>query len=116
MQREYYVYIMTNRSGTLYTGMTNHLVARVRQHKDATGRSFTARYKLDRLVYYESTPDVNVAISREKEIKGWIRQKKIALIASMNPKWLDLSEGWYEDDPSPQVRGGSLDSSAIASE
>src|SRR5947209_4976065 len=98
MPREYYVYIMTNRSGTLYTGMTNSLLTRVNQHKNAPAKTFAGRYKTDRLAYFESTDDVRVAIQREKEIKGWTRKKKFALIASMNPRWLDLSDSWYEDD------------------
>ena len=116
MAREYYVYIMTNRSGTLYTGVTNGLLARVLQHKNAPQTTFTGRYKLDRLVYFESTPDISVAIAREKQIKGWTRQKKIALIASLNPKWLDLSDGWYDTAETREDRTDSLDSSAAASE
>ena len=91
---DYYVYIMTNNSGTLYTGVTNNLQRRFHQHVHDAGGGFTKRYKLTRLVYYESTPDVRMAIEREKEIKGWVRRKKIALIASLNPYWKDLSEVW----------------------
>ena len=116
MLREYLVYVMTNRSGTLYVGMTNNLVARVDQHKNALARSFTGRYKLNRLVYFESTPEVTVAIQREKQIKGWTRQKKIALIASLKPRWADLSSDWYENGEQPGNPAGSLDSSAAASE
>jgi putative endonuclease len=107
---------MTNRSGTLYTGVTNNLLARVLQHKNADSSTFAGRYKLDRLAYFEATPDVSLAIAREKQIKGWTRQKKIALIASLNPKWLDLSNGWYEDEKDSDILPGSLDSSAAASE
>ena len=92
----YYVYIMTNRSGTLYTGMTNNLHRRVWEHKQKLVEGFTKRYNITRLVYYEETPDVRSAIAREKQIKGWLRRKKIALIESVNPDWRDLSEGWYE--------------------
>jgi len=116
LAREYYVYMMTNRSGTLYTGVTNNLIVRVDQHRKADPKTFTGRYKVDRLVYFESTSDVAVAIGREKEIKGWTRQKKFALIASMNPRWLDLSEDWYDDVPDKDARSGLLDSSAAASE
>jgi putative endonuclease len=91
---DYYVYIMTNNSGTLYVGVTNDLERRVYEHRHRTSDGFTKRYSLTRLVYYESTPDVWAAIQREKEIKGWVRRKKIALIASMNPYWKDLSEVW----------------------
>jgi putative endonuclease len=93
--KEDYVYIMTNRSRTLYIGMTNDLKRRVFDHKQGTGSEFTSKYKITQLVYYESTNDVHVAIAREKQIKGWLRTKKIALIESKNPEWHDLSEGWY---------------------
>ena len=95
-QKTYFVYIMTNRSKTLYTGMTNNLVRRVREHKVGIGSMFSAKYKLDRLVYFERFEDVHRAIEREKEIKGWLRVKKIALIVSVNPAWRDLSLEWYE--------------------
>jgi len=92
----YFVYIMTNRSMTLYTGVTNNLVRRVREHKTGTGSGFTAKYKLDRLVYFERFEHVHNAIEGEKHIKGWLRIKKIALVVSVNPSWSDLSEKWYE--------------------
>jgi putative endonuclease len=92
----YFVYIMTNRSKTLYTGVTNNLMRRVREHKTGAGSGFTAKYKLDRLVYFERFQDVHNAIKREKHIKGWLRIKKIALIVSINSSWKDLSEEWYE--------------------
>ena len=92
----YFVYIMTNRSRTLYIGVTNNLVRRVREHKTGIGSGFTAKYKLDRLVYFERFKDVRNAIEREKRIKGWLRIKKIALLVSMNPSWKDLSDDWYE--------------------
>ncbi len=94
--RYYYVYIMTNRSKTLYIGVTNNLARRAWQHKQGTGSEFTARYKLDRLVYYERFVDVRRAIAREKEIKGWLRVRKIALIVSTNPAWRDLSAEWQD--------------------
>jgi putative endonuclease len=92
--RQFYVYIMTNRSGTLYTGMTNDLRRRVDQHRRGEGSRFTAKYRIGRLIYYQACSDVKSAIAREKEIKGWRRSKKIALIESMNPEWRDLSEDW----------------------
>jgi putative endonuclease len=92
----YFVYIMTNRSKTLYVGVTNNLIRRVREHKTGIGLGFTAKYKLDRLVYFERFEDVHNAIEREKRIKGWLRIKKIALIVSVNPAWRDLSEEWYQ--------------------
>jgi putative endonuclease len=92
----YFVYIMTNRSRTLYIGVTNNLVRRVREHKTGIGSGFTAKYKLDRLVYFERFEDVHNAIEREKRIKGWLRIKKIAIIVSRNSSWKDLSEELYE--------------------
>ncbi|MCF8296166.1 MAG: GIY-YIG nuclease family protein [Melioribacteraceae bacterium] len=92
---QYYVYIMTNFSKTLYTGMTNDLKKRVYQHKNKLIPGFTSRYNITKLVYYEIFDDVRAAIAREKQIKGWTRNKKIALIEKENPEWRDLSEGWY---------------------
>lgn len=94
--KQYFVYILTSKSGTLYTGMTNNLQRRVYQHKNKMVDGFTKKYDADRLVYYEMFGDVRDAIAREKQIKGWLRNKKIALIESTNPKWQDLSEGWVE--------------------
>ena len=105
-QRYYYVYILSSLSGTLYTGITNNLFNRTLQHKNKENPGFTAKYDVNRLVYYETFIDVRAAIRREKEIKGWTRKKKIALIESQNPKWKDLAEGWGEEIPAPswQVR------------
>jgi putative endonuclease len=93
--RFYYVYVMTNRSKTLYTGVTGYLERCVLEHKQGIKGEFAAGYKIDRLVYFEPFGDVHTAIGREKQIKGLLRIKKIALIVSMNPGWKDLSEGWY---------------------
>jgi putative endonuclease len=93
--RSYYVYIMTNRSKTLYTGVTGNLPGRTLEHKHGLKGQFAARYKIDRLVYFERFGRIGAAITREKRIKGLLRIKKIALIVSMNPDWKDLSEGWY---------------------
>ncbi|HKL43765.1 MAG TPA: GIY-YIG nuclease family protein [Candidatus Absconditabacterales bacterium] len=91
-----YVYIITNRrNGTLYTGVTNSLRRRVGEHKSQKGNGFTARYGLEKLVYYEKGDGIEEAIMREKEIKGMSRNKKIMLIENLNPQWKDLSEGWY---------------------
>ncbi len=84
---------MTNRSKTLYTGVTNDLMRRVYEHKNKMIDGFTKKYNITKLVYYEETDDVQAAIEREKQIKGWLRRKKIALIESINPEWKDLSEG-----------------------
>jgi len=90
----YYVYIMTNRSKTLYTGVTGSLERRVFEHKQGIKGEFAARYKTDRLVYFERFGDIHAAIAREKQIKGLLRIKKLALIVSMNPEWKDLSHEW----------------------
>ena len=95
MSKEYYVYIMTNKSRTLYMGVTNNLLRRVHEHKNKLVPGFTSKYNIKILVYYESTTSVHVALEGEKQIKGWRRTKKIALIESMNPKWKDLSNGWF---------------------
>lgn len=95
--KQYYVYIMTNNSRTLYTGVTDNLVRRVYEHKSKLVEGFTRKYNITRLLYYEITSDVRAALCREKQIKGWLRKKKIALIAATNPGWRDLSEGWYEE-------------------
>ncbi|MBI2851243.1 MAG: GIY-YIG nuclease family protein [Chloroflexi bacterium] len=93
--KEYYVYIMSNKSGTLYTGVTNNLERRVYQHKNQTNEGFTKRYKITQLVYFDSTNDVGAAITREKQIKGMLKSKKIKLIKTINPQFKDLSEGWF---------------------
>src|SRR5689334_14269057 len=95
-ERQYFVYIMTNRSRTLYTGVTGNIIQRVRQHKEHIDDGFTSRYLIDRLVYYETFTQIRAAIAREKQIKGWTRVKKLALIVSQNPEWRDLSEGWFK--------------------
>ena len=92
--KQYFVYIMTSNSGTLYTGMTNNLQRRVYQHKNKLIEGFTSKYNVNRLVYFEMFGDVRDAIAREKQIKKWRRSKKLELIESMNPKWQDLSEVW----------------------
>ncbi|BDA72953.1 Excinuclease ABC, C subunit, N-terminal [Rivularia sp. IAM M-261] len=94
--KNYYVYIMTNYSKTLYTGVTNDLNRRVYEHKQKLIPGFTQKYNITKLVYFEETTDVTDAIAREKQIKGWLREKKIALIESINPTLQDLSAGWYE--------------------
>lgn len=83
---------MTNKSGTLYTGVTNNLERRIFEHKHHIIKGFTKKYKVTKLVYFEETSDIIAAILREKQIKGWTRKKKIALIDSINPDWKDLSE------------------------
>ena len=92
---EYFVYIMASKSRVLYTGMTNNLSARVLEHKTEQLGGFTKRYRVHRLVYFESYNYVQTAISREKEIKRWIRQRRVALIESTNPTWEDLAGDWF---------------------
>jgi putative endonuclease len=98
----YYVYILTNKSRTLYTGVTNDLERRVSEHKQKLIPGFTRKYNISRLVFFEVTPDVRAAISREKQIKGWTRTKKIALIESENPRWRDLSVDWHRNS-APEI-------------
>ena len=91
-QKSYYVYLTASISRVLYVGMTSSLYHRIKQHKAGKNPdSFTARYKVNRLVYYEQYDDVNAAIDREKQIKRWRREKKVKLIESVNPNWKDLS-------------------------
>ena len=97
--KQYYVYIMASRSRVLYIGMTNDLPRRVYQHQQKLTESFTQRYNITQLVYYEAANDVRAVLAREKEIKAWRRNKKVALIESLNPTWSDLSE--QRADPAP---------------
>lgn len=90
--KNYFVYIITNKpKGTIYIGVTSDLVKRINEHKNKVIKGFSKKYNLAKLVYFESTNDVNVAIKREKQIKKWNRSWKIDLIESLNPKWDDLS-------------------------
>ena len=91
MNKQYYVYILTNKINTvLYTGITNNLERRIFEHKSKYFKGFTAKYNVNKLVYYEIYSDIYEAIQREKQIKSGSRQKKIDLIQSLNPKWKDL--------------------------
>ena len=96
MYKEYSVYIMASRTKVLYTGVTSNLYERVWQHKQKKTIGFTALYNVNRLVYYAETNDVNEALGFEKRIKGWLREKKIELIESINPNWDDLAKDWYD--------------------
>jgi len=91
----YLTYIVASRSLTLYIGMTGNLRKRVFEHKRKLHEGFSATYNCDRLVWYEQLPGPIGAIAREKQLKGWTRAKKIALIKKTNPTWIDLSETWY---------------------
>jgi putative endonuclease len=99
-ERTYFTYIVASKSRTLYVGVTSDLLHRVFEHKQKTHLGFTARYNCNRLVWFERFGEVSAAIQREKELKGWARAKKVALVASANPTWEDLSAGWY-----PQLKG-----------
>jgi len=87
-----FVYILTSKSGVLYVGVTNRLRRRIVEHRLKLVDGFSARYNVTRLVYYQEFGDIRNAIAREKQIKGWLRVKKIALIESTNPRWKDLAE------------------------
>ena len=92
--RQYCVYLLASASGVLYLGVTNDLGRRLAQHKLGTNPGFTQRYRVNKLVYFESTRDVRVAIAREKQLKSWSRAGKIRLIEKNNPEWRDLSVDW----------------------
>ena len=98
MPRRFYVYILANRSRTLYVGVTNDIIRRVLHHRAGVGSRFTNRYAITRLVHVETTNTPYDAITREKQIKGWGRAKKVALIEAVNPTWEDLAEGWFENE------------------
>lgn len=89
------VYILANRSRTIYIGVTNDLQRRVYEHRQGLVAGFTTRYNIKRLVYFEAFPTMLEAIAREKQLKGWRREKKTALIEIMNPQWRDISEDWH---------------------
>jgi putative endonuclease len=95
---EYYVYMMTNRSRTLYVGVTNDLERRVYEHKHKLIPGFTSKYNITKLVWYEAFPAIEQAIEGEKRLKGWLRSKKVALIEASNPRWEDLSQHWYDNE------------------
>jgi len=103
---KFWVYILTSRSGSLYVGITGFFERRIYQHKYDTIEGFTQKYQCHRLVHYESFQDVQVAIAREKQVKRWRREKKIALIEKFNPRWQDLAENWGRE---MRFRGQSLE-------
>jgi putative endonuclease len=94
--KTYYVYMLANRSGSLYIGVTGDLFKRLWQHRSDHGCAFTSKYKLTKLLWFEETDDVSAALAREKQLKNWRRQWKVDLIDSMNRAWVDLAAGWYE--------------------
>ena len=105
--KAYFVYMMTNRSRVvLYTGVTNDLRRRVWEHQNGAVKGFTKKYRLHILVYHETYHDIRDAIAREKEIKGWVRRKKNALVETLNPKWTDLCATLFEGLRDPSLRSG----------
>ncbi|HEX2207022.1 MAG TPA: GIY-YIG nuclease family protein [Longimicrobium sp.] len=104
MPGNYYVYILASLSRTLYIGMSNDLARRMYEHRHKLTGGFSAQYNIDRLVYFEHTTDVNAAIAREKQIKKWSRKRKVELIESLNPGWVDLAEELFPDLPKPEPR------------
>jgi len=88
--KQYYIYIMASISGVLYIGVTNNLIRRIQEHKQGLVQGFTRKYRIKKLVYFESTRDVRSAIEREKQLKKWRREKKVVMIEEMNPTWRDL--------------------------
>ena len=91
----YYIYILTNKNNkVLYTGVTNNLKRRLNEHKNKLVEGFTKKYNVNKLVYFETYKSIKTAIKREKQIKGWLRIKKIELIESQNPEWEDISKDW----------------------
>ena len=99
----YFVYILTNwNNKVMYVGVTNNLERRLYEHKNKLADGFTKKYNINKLVYFDSTTDVKSAITREKQIKGWVRKRKNELVETLNPTWGDLSESWKEIDSSLQ--------------
>lgn len=97
----YFVYMLTNwNNKILYTGVTNNLARRLYEHKNNLVNGFTQKYNVHKLIYYDTTSDIKAAIEREKQIKGWSRQKKNTLVESINSNWEDLSLDWDEKDSS----------------
>jgi putative endonuclease len=95
LTKNYYIYLMTNwNNNVIYIGVTNNLKRRVFEHKKKLIKGFTEKYNVNKLVYFEETQDINTAITREKEIKKWRREKKDQLVMRANPAWKDLSNGW----------------------
>jgi putative endonuclease len=93
MARQYHVYVLANASRELYVGVTGNLVRRVLQHRSREAE-YTTRHAITRLVYYEPTENILGAIAREKQIKGWTRRRKLELIETLNPHWMDMAEDW----------------------
>jgi putative endonuclease len=102
----YYVYIVASRTRVIYIGVTSEIEQRIWQHKHGVYDGFARQYKCDRLVYYERFGYIKRAIGREKELKGWMRERKLALITKENPTWQDLSADWGKRKADPSLRSG----------
>jgi len=104
----YYVYILASKSGVLYVGSTSDLAHRTYQHIHCLIPGFTKAYRINRLVWWDATPNARAAVAREREIKSWRREKKVQLIEATNPGWVDLSAGWFPDTDGqdPSLRSG----------
>jgi len=109
MDRAYYVYVLASRSRSLYTGVTNSLERRMREHREGRVSGFATRYRAFRLVHFEVFVDVRDAIAREKEIKGWSREKKVGLIDAGNPGWEDLAEGIFGKQARAKKKAGGAE-------
>jgi putative endonuclease len=109
MEKLYHVYILASRSRTLYTGVTNDLMRRTFEHRQGLVPGFTSRYRIHRLVYFETFRDARAAIAREKQIKAWNRAKRVALVEAKNPTWEDFGAEWllpYPRKADPSLRSG----------
>lgn len=108
MPKRYHVYIMGSASGVLYIGSTSDLFRRVWQHRVDWYRGFSGRYRVDRLLYFEELGSAAEMVRREREMKGWVRRRKVELIEGQNMGWRDLSATWFTNDRSkgPRGRGG----------
>ena len=104
----YYVYILASKSGVLYVGSTSNLARRMYQHVHCLIPGFTKSYRVNRLVWWDATPNARSAVAREREIKSWRREKKVRLIESLNPGWVNLAAGWFPGTPGqdPSLRSG----------
>jgi putative endonuclease len=100
VDRRFFVYIVASRSRTIYVGVSRSLKKRIPEHREGRVPGFTTRYRIHRLVYFETYREAHAAINREKQIKSWRREKKVALIEARNPTWSDLAGAWFEAYPS----------------
>jgi putative endonuclease len=108
MEKNYHVYLLSSRSHVLYTGVTNNLMSRIGQHRERRVSSFTAKYRVHRLVHFETFNEVHSAIAREKQIKSWTREKRAELIQASNPSWIDLAGDWFPSYPRKAGPSASL--------